>query len=107
MSIGCTPTFCFATQQPNIFKEFYTFSALPELNIEAIDFKNLSQGKPIYSILAIDDDVFAYDDVFSIYNAHKKEASNWHFESIEDGGHCFIDDPGLGNDIFHKLFRCL
>lgn len=66
MSNGGTATFWFASQKPNIFKGFYAFSAFPKLEIEDINFKNLSQGKQFYSINSKEDDVFLYDDVYSI-----------------------------------------
>jgi predicted peptidase len=107
MSNGGTATFWFASQKDNIFKGFYTFSALPKLEISAIDFTNLGQGKPIYSMQTKDDDVFKFDDVNAIYSAQKTVAKDWQMEVLENGGHGFIyqqNGKELMNNVFKKLF---
>lgn len=107
MSNGGTASFWFASQKPNIFKGFYAFSPLPKLEIGDINFKNLSQGKQFYSINSKEDDVFTYTDAYSIYNMHKTESKDWHFETLEKGNHGFIYDPTNGKEIMIKLFEQL
>ncbi len=107
MSNGGTATFWFASQKPNVFKGFYAFSALPKLEIENIHFNNIAQGKSFFSINSKEDDVFKYDDVFTIYKAHQTESKDWHFETLEKGNHGFIYDPSKGKEIMINLFRKL
>jgi Prolyl oligopeptidase family len=107
MSNGGTATFWFASQNANIFKGFYTFSALPKLEIGDINFTNLAQGKPFYSTQAKDDDVFKFDDVNAIYSAQKAIAKDWQMEVLESGGHGYIyqqNGKELINAVFKKLF---
>jgi dienelactone hydrolase len=105
MSNGGTATFWFASQKPNLFKGFFAFSAIPKLEIDNINFENLSQGKPFYSINAKDDDVFKYETAFSIYKKHKSK--DWHFETLDKGNHGFIYDPTNGKEIINNLFKKL
>jgi dienelactone hydrolase len=107
MSNGGTGTFWFAMQKPNPFKGFFTFSAMPKLPVSNINFNNLNQGKPFYSLHAKDDAVFAYKEVFEIYSAHKAAAKDWHFETIENGNHGFIYDPEKGKEIMNGLLKKL
>jgi Prolyl oligopeptidase family len=107
MSNGGTATFWFASQKPNIFKGFYAFSALPKLEIDDINFKNLSQGKLFYSINSKEDDVFKYNDILSIYTIHKAESKDWVFETLDKGNHGFIYDPAKGKEIVNNLFKKL
>jgi predicted esterase len=107
MSNGGTATFWFASKKPNMFKGFYTLSAMPKLEIENIDFKNLGQGKLFYSVHAKDDDVFKYNDVLMIYDANKNQSKDWHFETLETGNHGFIYDPIKGKEILNNLFQKL
>jgi predicted peptidase len=107
MSNGGTATFWFASQKNNIFKGFYTFSALPKLAIGDIDFANLAQGKPLYSLQTKDDDVFKVDDVNAIYSAQKAVAKDWQMDVLDNGGHGFIyqqNGKELMNNVFKKLF---
>ena len=107
MSNGGTATFWFASKKPNTFKGFYTFSAMPKLVIGDINFKNLSQGKSFYSINSKEDDIFKYDDVLSIYKAHKAESKDWNFETLDKGNHGFIYDATNGKKIMNNLFKKL
>jgi predicted peptidase len=107
MSNGGTATFWFASQKDNIFKGFYTFSALPKLEIGDVNFVNLTQGKPIYSLQTKDDDVFKFDDVNTIYSAQKSVAKDWQMEILDNGGHGFIyqqNGKEMVNKVFKKLF---
>ncbi len=107
MSNGGTATFWFAAQKANIFKGFYTFSALPKLNIGDIDFANLAQGKQIYSLQTKDDDVYKFEDVNAIYSAQKAVAKDWQMAVLDNGGHGFIyqqNGKELMNSVFKKLF---
>ncbi|GAA4778670.1 hypothetical protein GCM10023231_01510 [Olivibacter ginsenosidimutans] len=104
MSNGGTAAFWFASQNINRFKGFFAISALPKLKIEEIRFKNLAQGKPFYSINAKDDDVYPYNKVLEIYNTTKSVAKDWHFQTIETGGHGFIYEPEKGIQILDKFF---
>jgi hypothetical protein len=106
MSNGGTATFWFASQKNNIFKGFYTFSASPKLEIGDIDFANLAQGKPLYSIQTRDDDVFKFDEVNKIYSAQKKVAKDWQMEVLENGGHGFIYQQN-GKELMGKVFKKL
>ena len=90
MSNGGTAMFWFASQQQKIFKGFYAFSAFPKLAIGEINFQDITPDKPLYSVNAKDDDVYNFEKVKEIYEAHKLLAKGWHFESIESGGHGFI-----------------
>jgi hypothetical protein len=94
-------------QQFNFFKGFYTFSALPKLEIGDVNFVNLTQGKPIYSLQTKDDDVFKFDDVSKIYAAQRAVAKDWQMEILETGGHGFIyqqNGKELVNEVFERLF---
>lgn len=107
MSNGGTATFWFAAQKANIFKGFYTFSALPKLNIGDINFANLGQGKQIYSLQTKDDDVYKFEDVNAIYSAQKAVAKDWQMAVLDNGGHGFIyqqNGKELMNSVFKKLF---
>ena len=107
MSNGGTATFWFASKKENIFKGFYAFAAMPKLKIEPINFKNISKGKPFYSINSKEDDVFKYDEVFKIYNDQKVVAKDWNFETLDKGGHGFIYDQNNGKEIMNNLFKKL
>ncbi|KFC22871.1 prolyl oligopeptidase family serine peptidase [Chryseobacterium sp. FH1] len=104
MSNGGTATFWFATQKKMPYKGYFSISAMPKLNIGAIDFKNISE--PLYSINAKDDDVFKYEDVNSIYL--KNQNKNWHFETIDEGSHGLIYNENgqeILSDILGKLIK--
>ncbi|MFB6453869.1 dienelactone hydrolase family protein [Chitinophaga sp. Hz27] len=105
MSNGGTATFWFASQKDTPFKAFYAFGANPVLKIEEIDFANISNSHPLYTIHSKDDEVFKYDEVISIYNANKKKAVGWKFETIEKGSHGFIYDPENGPAILYRFFK--
>jgi predicted esterase len=105
MSNGGTATFWFAAQKPNIFKGFYAFSANPKLEIGDIDFKQLSQKKPFYTVHAKDDEVFKYDEVNTIYEKQKSVATDWRFETLENGNHGFIYNPENGKTILLSVLR--
>jgi predicted peptidase len=107
MSNGGTAAFWFASKKQNIFKGFYAFSGLPKLEVGPINFKNLGNGKPFYSVNAKDDRVFNYTEVVSIYNKNKKVAKKWYFDSLESGDHGFIYDPEKGKPIMYSLFKKL
>ena len=104
MSNGGTATFWFAAQKPNIFKGFYALSALPMLKIEVINFNNLTQDKPFYSIHAKDDDVYKFEDVNKVYNDNKAVAKGWTFETLENGGHGFIYQQN-GREVLKSIFK--
>ena len=104
MSNGGTAAFWFASQKPNIFKGFYALSALPTLKVEPINFKNITQDKPFYSVNAKDDDVYKFDDVSKIYNDNKANAKGWIFDTLEGGGHGFIYQQN-GKEILEKVFK--
>ncbi len=107
MSNGGSATFWFANQRPNIFKGFYTFSALPKLEIADINFHNLAQGKTFYSLHAKDDDLYRYEEVSSLYQQNKSKARDWRFESVDSGGHGFIYNPSTGRATMNGLFARL
>ncbi len=107
MSNGGTAAFWFANQKQNQFKGFYAFSPNPKLEIGAINFKNLSQGKPFLSINAIDDNLFNYKDVFSVYTDNKDLATDWDFKTIETGNHGFIYNGKEGLNTMRDLFTKL
>lgn len=104
MSNGATAAFWFANQKQNQFKGFFAFSPNPKLEIGTINFKNLSQGKPFMSINTVDDAVFNYNDVFSIYNTNKTVATDWKFETLQTGNHGFIYNGKEGFEIMKNLF---
>ena len=106
MSNGGTATFWFASQKPNIFKGFYALSALPALKIGAINFKNITQDKPFYSINAKDDEVYKIDEVSKIYNDNKVAAKGWNFDTLQNGGHGFIYQQN-GKEILENVFKKL
>lgn len=106
MSNGGTGTFWFISHAPEHFAGFYTFSAHPELKTGAIDFSNISQDKPLYSLHAKDDKVFPYDAVKEIYDAHKADAPAWHFEVLDSGGHGFIYREN-GEETINQVLRKL
>ncbi len=105
MSNGGTATFWFASQKPNMFKGFYAFSMNPKLEIGEIDFKNISQGKPFYSLNAKDDELFNYIDVQKVYLSEKDIAKDWHFETVETGTHSFIYNGESGKKAMDDLLR--
>lgn len=90
MSNGGSATFWFASQKPNVFKGFYAFSALPELEIAEIKFENISTDKPFYTINAMDDSIYEFEKVYKIYNDNKDIAKGWYSETVESGEHGFI-----------------
>ena len=104
MSNGGTATFWFAAQKPNIFKGFYALSALPMLKIEVINFNNLTEDKPFYSIHAKDDDVYKFEDVNKVYNDNKAVAKGWTFETLQSGGHGFIYQQN-GREVLKSIFK--
>ena len=96
MSDGGSATFWFITHYPQIFTAFYAFSPIPKLYHSEINFKNITENTPLYSINAKDDEIYPFSKVKSIYEQHKKEAPGWHFDSLETGDHGFIyGDSGL------------
>lgn len=96
MSDGGRATFWFITHYPQTFSAFYAFSPIPKLYHSEINFKNITENKPLYSINAKDDEVYSFSKVKSIYEQHTKEAPGWHFDSVETGNHGFIyGDSGL------------
>ena len=106
MSNGGSATFWFITYHPQLFNAFYAFSAMPKLYGLDINFKNIDENKPLFSMNAKDDEGYSFDKVKSIYEQHKAEATGWHFDSVETGNHGFIyDDLGLFamNDLFAKM----
>ncbi len=106
MSNGGSAVFWFITNHPEIFRAFYAFSGMPKLYHSNINYKNITTGKPLYSINAKDDEVFSFDAVKSIYEKHKIEASGWHFDSAITGNHGFIyGDSGfiIITSLFDKL----
>lgn len=105
MSNGGTATFWFASHRNNIFTGFFAISANPQLEIGGINFENMSQGKPFYSLHAKNDKVFRYDNVLEIYHNNKSMATDWHFETIDSGGHGFIYDPDKGVQILSALLE--
>ncbi len=107
MSNGASAAFWFITNKPEPFEAFYAFSPLPKLYKSDINYRNITAGKPLYSINAKDDEVFPYSKVLAIYNQHKSEAKGWHFDSLLTGNHGFIyDDSGsvIIDRLFDKLF---
>jgi esterase/lipase len=102
MSNGGSATFWFASQKNNIYKAFYTFSALPKLEIGEINFSNIT--KPIFSVHAKDDDLYKTDEIQKLYETQKLNAKNWNFETIENGGHGFIYQPN-GKEIIETTFN--
>ncbi|UOG73955.1 hypothetical protein MTX78_17755 [Hymenobacter tibetensis] len=89
MSNGGSATFWFASHHSNLFAGFYSFAALPKLQVGDINFKALS-AKPFYSLHAKDDSLYLYKNVLATYNLHKAEATAWHLETVEQGNHGFI-----------------
>lgn len=106
MSNGGTATFWFASQKPNIFRGFYAFSAMPKIEIGNINFQNISQGKPFYSLNAKDDEVYSFETVKKIYEQNKTIATDWHFDSVPNGDHQFIYQPN-GKEILNTFFKKL
>jgi predicted peptidase len=94
ISMGGIATFWFINNKPELFAGFYTFSAMPRLPDQAINFKAITIDKPLFSMNAKDDPGFSYTEVHEIYEQHKAEAKGWHFESVETGGHRFIYNSG-------------
>ncbi len=107
MSNGGTAAFWYASKKENQFKGFFAFSPNPNLEIEAINFKNISQGKPFLTINAVDDSVFEYSAVQAIYNKNKASATDWVFNSIASGNHGFIYNANEGLQIMKDLFKKL
>jgi poly(3-hydroxybutyrate) depolymerase len=89
MSNGGSATFWFASNHSDLFAGFYTFAALPKLQISEINFKALA-NKPFYSLHAHDDSLYLYKNVKATYDLHKAEAKAWHLETVPQGGHGFI-----------------
>ena len=90
ISMGGIATFWFVNHKADVFAGFYAFSAMPH----SLEFSHLSKDKPLYTMNAKDDQTFSYSEVMEIYEQHKKEAPDWHFNTIETGGHRFIYNPG-------------
>lgn len=88
MSVGGRATFWFAQHHPKLFKGFYTFSAIPKLEFEILDFSKFDTTRPIISINAKDDTTYKIDDVLKIYNEHKFD--KWSLEVLDSGTHGFI-----------------
>ena len=93
ISMGGIATFWFINNKPDIFAGFYTFSAVPRAN-GGVNFGNLSNGKPLYSLNAKDDPIFPYTEMQQAFEQHKNEAPGWHFSTVETGGHRFIYGAG-------------
>ena len=106
MSNGGSATFWFASQKPNIFKGFYALSAMPKLEIGKINFENISQGKPFYSLSAKDDEVYSFETVKEIFEKNKAIATDWQFDSLPNGDHQFIYQPN-GKEILNTFFKKL
>lgn len=90
ISMGGIATFWFVNHHPDLFAGFYTFSAMPRLAEGPIQFSNITRERPLYSMNAMDDPGFSYNEVHELYEQHKKEAPGWYFSSVETGGHRFI-----------------
>lgn len=97
----------FATQKTDTFAGYFAVSALPALPDMEIDFDELASEKPFYSIHAQDDDVVLYDTVRAIYTENKSAAANWHFQTVDTGGHGFIYRPDTGVALLETLTRQL
>lgn len=94
MSIGGRATFWFAEQHSKFFKGFYTFSGIPELSFEKLDFTKFDKTRPIISINTKDDVTYKIDDVLKIYNENKFD--KWSLEVLDSGTHGFIYNPSAG-----------
>ncbi len=106
MSDGAAAAFWFITNKPELFKAFYAISPYPKLFTGSINYQNITAGKPLYSIIAKDDEVFSYTKVKAIYDQHTMEAPGWHFDSVAAGNHGFMyEDAGVS--IINKLFDTL
>lgn len=90
MSNGGSATFWFISNAPELFAGFYAFSAYPGLQVGGIEFSNITEGKPLYSVHAKDDRVYKYAAVKDIYEQYKVTAMGWHLETLDSGGHGFI-----------------
>ena len=93
ISMGGIATFWFISNKPELFAGFYTFSAIPNPVQGPVNFTRITNARPLYSMNATDDQVFAYEDVYQTYQQHRKDAPGWHFYSVESGGHRFIYNP--------------
>lgn len=107
MSNGGSAVYWFATQKTDTFAGYFAVSALPALPDMEIDFDELASEKPFYSIHAQDDDVVLYDSVRAIYTENKSAAANWHFQTVDTGGHGFIYRPDTGVALLETLTRQL
>ncbi|UUC44777.1 hypothetical protein [Flavobacterium cerinum] len=106
MSIGGRATFWFAEHQPKLFKGFYTFSGIPELDFEKLDFSKFDTTRPIISVNAKDDTTYKLDDVQKIYNQHKFD--KWTLEVLEKGTHGFIYNSQVdGQEIVTETLKKL
>ena len=102
ISMGGNATFWFVNNKANSFAGFYTFSALPGRGGGDVNFKNITQNRPLYSMNAKDDQTFSYSEAEQIYNRHKSETSGWHFKEVASGGHRFIYGS-RGNEYVQSL----
>jgi predicted peptidase len=93
ISMGGIATFWFINNKPELFAGFYTFSALPGRGGD-VKYSHITGQRPLYSMNAKDDQTFSYEEVHEIYEQHKKDAPDWHFSSVETGGHRFIYGNG-------------
>jgi len=90
ISMGGIATFWYVNHHPELFKGFYTFSAMPALQDEEIKWGNITRERRMFSVHAKDDMVFPCADVERIYKQHRAEAPGWYFGTVESGGHRFI-----------------
>ncbi len=105
MSNGGTATFWFASQSKTPFKSFFTFSGNCELKVDAIDWKKIDASRSLYSVNAIDDNVFPKDNIQRYYSEKSVIAQGWHLEMVESGGHGFIYDPTALNLFLIPFFK--
>lgn len=107
MSNGGSAVFWFASQKPNMFNGFFAISGLPQLSFEPIQFNNISQGKPFYSINDKNDQIYDINEIQHIYDLQKDLATDWKFKTIESSGHGFIYEPEKGVEILISLLKDL
>lgn len=106
MSNGGTAAFWFACHSPAGFAGFFALSASLTSALGPLNFQQLRQGAPLYSLHAQDDEIVAYKDVQAIYA--QQHPSRWHFASRPTGGHGFLYGPdGLAalNSLLTQLLK--
>lgn len=85
-SNGGTGAYWFAVSKPSAFAAFFGLNYLPKQYVGNTALRNMTNGQTFYGVNGLQDDLFPYQIVSSIYEYAKGHDANWNNYPIA-GGH--------------------